>query len=80
VIDFQTLQQHRVLTSHHIVVVVLWEVRTQAVGWFGRAAVPDVIGQDQKVLADVERLTGSEQLVREERIQKRRRISARAMQ
>ena len=55
------LVEHHALAAHHVVVVVSGKVRVQAVGGFGAFAVADVVGQDKKVLRDVERRAGNEE-------------------
>ena len=70
-IDLQAVDQHRVLAAHHVVVVVPGKVRMQAIGGLGRGAVTDIVGQDKKILRDVERLSGSEELIGKQGVEQR---------
>ena len=53
--------EHGVLGGDHVVVVILGELHAQAVGGFGGLAVADVVGEDEEVFCDVERLAGAKE-------------------
>ena len=74
------LVEHHALAAHHVVVVVGGEARMQAVGGLGTLAVADVVGKDEEIFCDVERLAGAEEHIREERIQQRVGIAAGAVE
>ena len=67
VVDVQAFEEHLVLRADHVVVVVVREVHLEAVGGLGAVALADVVGEDEEVLGDVERLAGAEEDVGEER-------------
>ena len=70
-VDVRAFEEHLVLRADHVVVVVLGELHAQAVGGLGGVAVADVVGKDEEVLGDVERLAGTEEHVGEEGIEER---------
>jgi hypothetical protein len=72
--------EHHALAAHHIVVVIGGEVRVEAVGGLGTLAVADVVGQDEEILRDVERLAGAEEHIREQGVQQRVGTAAGAME
>ena len=57
----QTLGKKLVLGGYHIFIVVMRKAALQAVAGFARAAMADVVGQDDEVAVGVEELTGSEE-------------------
>ncbi len=79
-IDVQAVVQHHLLRANHVIVVVRREVRVQAIGGLRRLAMADIIRQHKIILRDIERLAGTEEHVREHRIQQRAGVAARAMQ
>ena len=76
----EAFEQHLMLRADHVVVVVGGEAGVQAIGWFGGLAVADVIGKDEEVASDIERLTGAEEDVREDGIEERGCVAAGAME
>ena len=68
-VDVQAFDEHLVLRADHVVVVVLGELHAEAVGRFGGLAVADVVGEDEEVLGDVERLAGAEEDVGEDGVE-----------
>ncbi len=61
----QALGEQLVLGLDHVVVVVVWEVRVQAVGGLGRLAVADAVGEHDEIARRVEQAAGREQHLRE---------------
>ncbi len=60
-VHMQALCHQQVLRQHHVVIVVMREFRVQPVARLGGFAVADAVGQDDVVLADVEKATRHEQ-------------------
>ncbi len=79
-VDVETLLEHKSLRSDHVVVVVSREVRVEAVGGLRGLAVADVVGKDEEVFGDVERLAGAEEDVGEDGAQQRARVAAGAVE
>ena len=76
----ETFEEHLVLAPNHVVVIVLGEAHAEAVRGPGALAVADVIGEDQEVARDVERLAGAEEHVGEDAVEERMRVAAGAVQ
>src|SRR5690348_750314 len=57
----QTFLQHFVLGGDHVVVIVVGEACVHAVARLARFSVSDVIGKDDEVTIDVEKLSRSEE-------------------
>ena len=72
--------EHHTLAAHHVVVVVRGKMRVQPVRRLRAFPVPDVVGQNEKVLRNVERRARSEKHIGKERIQQRVRVAARPVQ
>jgi hypothetical protein len=56
--DAKSILQQPILRFDHVVIVIGGEAHAQAVGRLGRSAMADIVGQDDPVAADVERLAG----------------------
>jgi hypothetical protein len=63
VIHPEPFRQQPVVTQNHVVVVVLREVRMQAVAWLRGFSVANAIGKNEK-LARAEKLTGKLRLLK----------------
>ena len=59
------LGQHPPLRLDHVVIIVGGKAHPQAVARLGGAAMADIVGQDDIIAADVERLAGAVELVGE---------------
>jgi len=79
-LDAQHLFHQPVLRVNHVLVVVLGEVCTQAVGRFAALAMADAVGNDDEVIAGVQRLPGAEHLASEGWRQHALRRAGRAVQ
>ena len=76
----KAFEEHLVLRADHVVVVVVREVHLQAVGGLGAIALADVVGEDEEVPGDVERLAGTEEDVGEDGVQQRVALATGAVQ
>src|SRR3990167_6373690 len=52
------------LRADHVVIVIFGEGHAHAIAGLRRAAMPDIVGQDDIIFASVERLAGAEQFAR----------------
>jgi len=69
-VDSKAVPDQSVLGGHHIRVVILRKMRVQAIAGLAGFSVPDAVLQDDVVVADVEKLAGSEQDARKRLCQK----------
>ena len=60
-IDTKSSLQQLVLSSHHVVVVVLGKMGVQSVARLARFSVPDVIGKDDEIAVRIQQLAGAKQ-------------------
>src|ERR1700742_3758299 len=79
-IHTETVHEHLVLRSDHVVVVIMRKFHPQTIRRLRGVALTDVIGKNQIVARDVQRLARSEENVGENRIEKWMAIAASAMQ
>ena len=73
-------RQHPVLRLDHVVIIVFGETHPQPIRRLGRFPVTDIVGKDDPIFADVERLAGPVQFVGELRSQELLAVAAGAVQ
>ncbi len=79
-VDAESFEKHLVLRANHVVVVVLGKLHAQAIGGFGGVALADVVGEDEEVFLDVERLTWAEEDLGERGVEERVGVAAGAVE
>ena len=72
----ETFLDQQVLGAHHVLVVVVRKFGLESIARLARPSMADGVGQDDEVLAGVERLPFAEQLAAESRAEERAAASA----
>src|SRR5262245_23128050 len=65
VIHFQAFRKQPVLPVQHIPIAVSRKASAQAIAWFGRFPMADIVGKDHVVLRNIQSLTLPKKLVSE---------------
>ena len=78
-VDVKAFHKHGVLTDDHVVVVVGGKMHVKAVRGLAGLTVTNVVGEDEKVLGDVEGLPRAEEFIGKQRSKQRSRVSAGSM-